>query len=119
MRIGLGKPGLIFFERCRLGAEDRDHAAGRAETARDSHGQNLAKQARTLGSLSDDEFEQVVVDARESTLHAVDAVLHRANVKTERKVYTQETTEGCTADDLNALAESSQRQGRATSWPST
>jgi hypothetical protein len=34
---------------------------------------NLAHQARTLGALSDDEFERVISDAREASVRAVGA----------------------------------------------
>lgn len=62
---------------------------------------NLAHQARTLGALSQDKFEQVVTDARDAVSRAVKNVMRGASIEAE--VEQREPIGRQTAKNLNAL----------------
>jgi N6-adenosine-specific RNA methylase IME4 len=65
---------------------------------------NLAHQARTLGALSDERFEQVIDDARDAVTRAVKTVMRAADIEIEKQDYSDEIQDGCTVGDLNELA---------------
>jgi hypothetical protein len=52
---------------------------------------NLAKQARTLGALSDESFEAVVADARDKVNRAVRNAVREVEIEQERASYSLET----------------------------
>lgn len=64
---------------------------------------NLAKQARTLGALSEGKFEQVVVDARDAVTRAVKTVMRGAKIEQDNSVYSDDIKDGCTVADLDEL----------------
>jgi len=72
---------------------------------------NLAKQARILGALSDDKFEQAVTDAREATTRAFRNVVNAVAIEQERETYRARVETGATVADLEALAASGRRFG--------
>ena len=73
---------------------------------------NLAKQARVLGALSDDKFEQAVTDAREATTRAFRNVVNAVAIEQERETYRARVGEtGATVADLEALAASGRKFG--------
>jgi N6-adenosine-specific RNA methylase IME4 len=72
---------------------------------------NLAKQARVLGSLSDDKFEQAVSDAREATTRAFRNVVNAVAIEQEREAYRARIETGATVADLEALAASGRKFG--------
>lgn len=72
---------------------------------------NLAKQARTLGALSDDAFEAVVADTRDKVARAVRNAVREVEIEQERAGYRARTEAGGTVDDLVALAASGYRAG--------
>jgi len=65
---------------------------------------NLAHQARTLGALTEERFEQVVGDARDAVTRAVKTVMRGADIELEKQSYSDEVQDGCTVDDLGVLA---------------
>jgi N6-adenosine-specific RNA methylase IME4 len=67
---------------------------------------NLAKQARAPGALSDENFEIVVADARDKVNRAVRNAMREVEILHEHQSYAARTGEGCTVDDLHALAAS-------------
>ncbi len=72
---------------------------------------NLAHQARILGALSEKKFEQVVGDARDAVTRAVKTVMRGADIELEKRGYLFEIQDGCTIDDLDALANSGKKFG--------
>ena len=72
---------------------------------------NLAKQARTLGALSDEQFEEVVAEAHDKVARAVRHAVREVELEQEREGYRARTEQGCTVDDLEALAASGKRFG--------
>jgi N6-adenosine-specific RNA methylase IME4 len=72
---------------------------------------NLAKQARVLGALSDQNFESVVTDARDKVSRAVRNAVREVEIEQERKTYRARTEEGCTIADLEALPATGFRAG--------
>lgn len=72
---------------------------------------NLAHQARTLGRLSDERFEQAVTAARDGVARAVKTVMRAAGIEHEREGYTSEVTDGCTVEDLKLLTEAGKKFG--------
>ena len=72
---------------------------------------NLAKQARILGALSDDKFEQAVTDAREATTRAFRNVVNAVAIEQERETYRARVETGATVSDLEALAASGRKFG--------
>jgi N6-adenosine-specific RNA methylase IME4 len=64
---------------------------------------NLAKQARALGALSPERFEQAVADARSATTRAFRNVVNAAIIEQEREGYRARTEQGATVADLQAL----------------
>ncbi len=64
---------------------------------------NLAKQARTLGALSDQNFETVVADARDKVARAVRNAVREVEIQQERESYRARTEQGCTVSDLEEL----------------
>jgi N6-adenosine-specific RNA methylase IME4 len=67
---------------------------------------NLAKQARTLGALSDDDFEAVVDDACAKVNRAVRNAVREVEIEQERESYRARTEQGGTVADLEALVAS-------------
>jgi N6-adenosine-specific RNA methylase IME4 len=67
---------------------------------------NLAKQARALGALSDEDFESVVADAHDKVARAVRNAVREVEILQERESYAGRTEQGCTVDDLRDLAAS-------------
>jgi N6-adenosine-specific RNA methylase IME4 len=65
---------------------------------------HLAHQGRILGALSDAKFETVVTDARDKVSRAVRNAVREVEIEQERLAYTARTEQGCTVDDLEALA---------------
>jgi N6-adenosine-specific RNA methylase IME4 len=72
---------------------------------------NLAQQARVLGALSDQDFEAVVTDARDKVSRAVRNAVREVEIQQERAIYRARVEEGCTVDDLHALAASGFKAG--------
>jgi N6-adenosine-specific RNA methylase IME4 len=72
---------------------------------------NLAKQARTLGALSNEQFEQAVADARAAATRSLQRVVNAVAIEQEREVYRARIKSGGTVADLRALADSGQRFG--------
>jgi N6-adenosine-specific RNA methylase IME4 len=72
---------------------------------------NLAKQARTLGALSDQKFEAVIDDARAKINRAVRNAVREVEIEMERESYRARTEQGGTVADLEALAASGYRAG--------
>lgn len=64
---------------------------------------NLAKQARTLGALSEAKFETVVADARDAVSRAVRTVMRAADIEQAREPYDVQAADGCTVSDLQTL----------------
>jgi N6-adenosine-specific RNA methylase IME4 len=79
---------------------------------------NLAKQARVLGALSDQEFETVVADARDNVSRAVRNAVREVEIQQERESYAACVEDGCTVDDLAALAASGYQAGTIYADPS-
>jgi N6-adenosine-specific RNA methylase IME4 len=72
---------------------------------------NLAKQARALGALSPERFEQAVADARSATTRAFRNVVNAAIIEQEREGYHARTEQGATVADLEALVNAGKRFG--------
>ena len=72
---------------------------------------NLAKQARALGALSPERFEQAVTDARSATTRAFRNVVNAAILEQEREGYRARTEHGATVADLEALLSAGKRFG--------
>jgi N6-adenosine-specific RNA methylase IME4 len=72
---------------------------------------NLAHHARTLGALSEKKFEQLAGDTRNAVTRAVETVMRSADIKLERRGYHFEIQDGCTVDNLDALANSDKKFG--------
>ena len=72
---------------------------------------NLAKQARALGALSEEEFEAAVTDARTKVARAVRNTVREIEIKRERESYAARVEQGGTVDDLKALAASGYKAG--------
>lgn len=72
---------------------------------------NLAHQARSLGALSEEQFEQKVQDARDAVNRAVRTVIRSAEIEDDRQGYAAETEDGCTVEDLGALIRAGKRFG--------
>jgi N6-adenosine-specific RNA methylase IME4 len=71
---------------------------------------NLAHQARTLGALTEDKFEQVVTDARDAVTRAVKTVMRGAEIEQEKIAgYSDEIKGGCTVADLNELTDAGKK----------
>ena len=64
---------------------------------------HLAHQARTLGALSDSDFETVVSDARDKGGRAVRNAVREIEIEQERESYAARTKQGGTVEDLEAL----------------
>jgi N6-adenosine-specific RNA methylase IME4 len=81
---------------------------------------NLAHDARVLGKLSQQEFEEKIADARAATNRAFKAVVNAAAIEQERAIYRARVTLGGTITDLASLAASGFRAGVIASdppWP--
>jgi N6-adenosine-specific RNA methylase IME4 len=81
---------------------------------------NLAKQARALGALSPERFEQAVADARSATTRAFRNVVNAAIIEQEREDYRARIEHGGTVADLEALIKAGRRFGVIYSdapWP--
>jgi N6-adenosine-specific RNA methylase IME4 len=72
---------------------------------------NLAHQARVLGKLSDEKFEQAIADARDTASRAFKTAVNAAAIEQEREAYRARTYQGGTIADLEALAQSGKRFG--------
>lgn len=72
---------------------------------------NLAKQARVLGALSDENFEAVVDDARGKVGRAVRNAVREVELEQERAGYRARTEQSCTVKDLEELAAGGFRAG--------
>jgi len=79
----------------------------------DSQGidKNLAKQARILGALSEEKFEQAVTDARTATTRAFRNVINAVAIEQERESYRSRIERGATVADLEALAAAGKKFG--------
>jgi vacuolar-type H+-ATPase subunit E/Vma4 len=64
---------------------------------------NLAKQARALGSLSDERFEQVEADTRDKVNRAVRNAVREVEIAQERAERRAQTAQGGSVADLHAL----------------
>jgi hypothetical protein len=64
-----------------------------------------------LGALSDQKFEAVVADARDKVNRAVRNAVREVEIEQEREGYRARTEQGCTVEDLEALAASGFRAG--------
>src|SRR5262249_44914961 len=81
---------------------------------------HLAQDARVLDALSDEQFEQAVIDARAATNRAFKAVVNAAAIEQERAAYRARVNHGGTVADLAALAASGYRAGLISGdppWP--
>jgi N6-adenosine-specific RNA methylase IME4 len=70
---------------------------------------NLAQQGRTLGRLTDVEFEATVASARDAVVRAVRNVVREIEIEAERELYRAKTYEGGTVADLHALVAAGKR----------
>ncbi len=64
---------------------------------------NLAKQARSLGSLSPAQFEGAVAHARDAVSRAVKTAVRQSIIEAESDDPAGSAVDGCTVEDLNAL----------------
>jgi hypothetical protein len=74
-------------------------------------GKNLAHQARVLGALPDKQFEERVIEARDSVTRVVRRVVNAVATEQERERYRERTYQGGRVEDLVALAASGFRAG--------
>src|SRR5262245_54924379 len=72
---------------------------------------NLAQTARVLGKLTEQQFEQAVIDARDAVTRAFKTVVNAAAIAQERESYSARAEQGGTVADLVALAASGFRAG--------
>ena len=72
---------------------------------------NLAKQARALGALSPERFEQAVAEARSATTRAFRNVVNATIIEQEREDYRARTEHGGTVADLEALVKAGKKFG--------
>jgi N6-adenosine-specific RNA methylase IME4 len=72
---------------------------------------NLAHDARVLGKLSEEKFEQAISDARDAVTRAFKTVVNAAAIAQEREGYIARAAQGGTVTDLAALAASGFRAG--------
>jgi N6-adenosine-specific RNA methylase IME4 len=70
---------------------------------------NLAHQARRLGAMSDERFEQFVVDTRDSVNRAVKSAIRSVEIESEGESYTEQLGDGCTVADLDSLISSGKK----------
>lgn len=70
---------------------------------------NLAHQARTLGALSEDKFEQVVIDARDAVTRAVKTVMRASDIEQARENYDARKEQGGDVSDLSQLIQQNKR----------
>lgn len=70
---------------------------------------NLAHQARTLGSLPDDKFEEAVADARAAVSRAARNIVKSIDIEASRG--THQLEDGCTVDDLDLLIAAGRKFG--------
>src|SRR5262249_44515985 len=76
----------------------------RATLAMQGIDKNLAKQARALGALSEEEFEAAVADAHDRVARAVRNTVREIEIEQQRATYRARTEQGGTVADLEALA---------------
>ena len=90
-----------------------DQVRGIKNPTLDSQGidKNLAKQARALGALSPERFEQAVIDARSATTRAFRNVVNAAVIEQEHEGYRARIEHGATVADLEALIGAGKRFG--------
>jgi N6-adenosine-specific RNA methylase IME4 len=72
---------------------------------------NLAKQARALGALSPERFEQVIAAARSATTRVFRNVVNATIIEQERESYRARTEHGASVADLEALVSAGKRFG--------
>jgi hypothetical protein len=72
---------------------------------------NLAQQGRVLGVLSEEQFEAVVADARDKVARAVRNAVREVEILHQREGYAARVEQGCTVDDLHALAAGGYKAG--------
>jgi N6-adenosine-specific RNA methylase IME4 len=72
---------------------------------------NLAHQARVLGALSDEKFENVITAARDKVARAARNAVREVEIEQERESYRARIEQGGTVADLEALAASGLRAG--------
>jgi N6-adenosine-specific RNA methylase IME4 len=97
--------------------DPRDLRPTLASQAIDKH---LAHDARVLGALSEEDFEQAVIDARAFTNRAFKAVVNAKAIEQERAAYRARVAQGGAVTDLVALAASGFRAGLISAdppWP--
>jgi N6-adenosine-specific RNA methylase IME4 len=70
---------------------------------------NLAHQARTLGALTDDKFEQVITEARDAVTRAVKTVMRGAEIEQESVGHSDDIRDGCTVADLDELTSAAKK----------
>ena len=95
--VGLGKPGpkeIGFL----------DNPNYRPDLKSQGIDKNLAHQARTLGSLPDDKFEEAVADARQAVTRAARTVVRGLEIEHSRERYEAKTEGGGTVKTLQELA---------------
>jgi N6-adenosine-specific RNA methylase IME4 len=97
---GKGRPVLGGF------SENPPKTDERPTLASQGIDKNLAHQARVLGKLSDDQFETAIADAHDKVVRAVRNAVREVEILQERESYTATVEQGCTVDDLVALADS-------------
>lgn len=100
--------GLAQGRRTDLGYEKTQVKPTLAEQGIDK---NLAHQARTMGAMTDERFEQFIADSRDAVSRAAKTVLRGAAIEIEKQDYTEEIADGCTVDDLGALAAAGKKFG--------
>lgn len=70
---------------------------------------NLAHQSRTLGSLTDDQFEKVVLDTRDAVSRAIKTVVKGSEIAQAREAYDERKEQGGQVADLHALAKKGEK----------
>jgi N6-adenosine-specific RNA methylase IME4 len=72
---------------------------------------NLAKQARALGALSENKFEEAVSDARDKVKRATRNAMREVEIEQERESCRARTEHGATVPNLEALVSTGKRFG--------
>jgi N6-adenosine-specific RNA methylase IME4 len=97
--------------RAGLGGVRKTPSIVRATLASQGIDKNLAKQARALGALSEERFEETVSRARDAVSRAFKTIVNSTIVEQERAGYSTRTLLGATVADLWALVNSGRRFG--------
>src|SRR5262249_46900513 len=90
--------------RRRIDGLRKDPSIQRPTLAMQGIGKHLAHQARVLSRPSDEVFEKTIADVHDKVARAVRNAVREVEILQEREAYTVGIEQGCTIDDLHALA---------------